>query len=146
MPVECLPQANEKSLVGRVKQGFNLADGTAKSDKAFRDIRKITRLITGEYFDYTKPWKNKEWSLISRAIRDYVRNISELTPFFFNANLRLSERHLLARDLLMLLCQDEARNRARKPDTEKKKRGEEVKLGRRVTSQGICYLLSFSYV
>jgi hypothetical protein len=46
----------------------------------------------------------------------------------------------------MLLCQDEARNRARKPNAEKKKRGEEVKLGRRATSQGICYLLSFSYI
>jgi hypothetical protein len=89
MPVECLPRAktaNEKSLVGRVKQGFNLADGTAKSDKAFRDIRKTARLVTGEYFDYMKPWKDKQWSLISRAVKDCARNIPELTPFFFNAN------------------------------------------------------------
>jgi hypothetical protein len=77
---------NQKSLVGRVKQAFNLADGTAKSNKAFRDIRKTAKLVTGEYFDYTKPWNGKKWSLISHAVRDCVHNIPELTPFFFNAN------------------------------------------------------------
>ena len=63
MSIECLPRAkiaNEKSLVERVKQRFNLADDTAKFDKAFQDIRKTTRFVTDEYFDYTKSWKNKE--------------------------------------------------------------------------------------
>ena len=42
--------------------------------------------------------------------------------------------HILARDLLMLLCQDENRNHSRKSNAAKKERGEEVKLGRRKLS------------
>ena len=47
-----------------------------------------------------------------------------------NVNGRITN-NLLARDLLMLLCQDEIRNYSRKPNAAKKLRGEEVKLGRR---------------
>ena len=39
--------------------------------------------------------------------------------------------HILARDLLMLLCQDETRNISRKSNPAKKERGEEIKLSRR---------------
>lgn len=153
MPVESSrPKINitkagkgNQSLVGRVKQGLNLANGTVESDKVFRDIRKTAKLVTGEYFDYTTPWSHKGRELISRAVKDCTREIPALTPFCFNANYRLSGMHILARDLLMLLCQDESRNRSRIHNAAKKERGEEVKIGRRTTSQG-CYLLSISYV
>ena len=138
--------ANGKlSLVARVKQGFNLADGTAESDKTFRDIRATAKLIIGDYFDYTKPYSDKSRAVVSRAVKDCTGEIPELIPFCFNANYRLLGVHLRARDLLMLLCQDESRNRSRKSNAAKKQRGEEVRLGRRTTSQG-CHLLSISYI
>src|SRR5436190_1248370 len=43
---------------------------------------------------------------------------------------------ILARDLLMLMCQDENRNLSRKLNAAKKERGEVVKLGRRKISEG----------
>jgi hypothetical protein len=74
--------ANGKtSLVRRVKQGFNLADGTVESDRTFRDIRTTARLIIGDYFDFTKPFKEKNREVISRAVEDCVRQIPALTPF-----------------------------------------------------------------
>ena len=147
MPVESSPPktnigdaAKHKSLVGRVKRGLNLADGTVESNKAFRNIRQTAKLIAAEYFDFKKPWKSKDERTISTAVKECVREIPALTPFCFDANCRLLGMHLLARDLLMLLCQDETRNISRKPNAAKKERGEEVKLGRRKTCQGICCL------
>jgi hypothetical protein len=131
-----------KTLVGRVKLGLQLADGTFESDKTFRNIRQTAKLITGEYFDFNKSWRKQGDGIISRAVKDCVREIPQLTLFCCSANCRLTGAHLLARDLLMLLCQDESRNRARKPNAAKKERGEQVKLGRRRTSKGI-YCLAF---
>lgn len=48
---------------------------------------------------------------------------------------------LVARDLIRLICQDEVRNISRKLNAEKKKRGEEVKLGRRATHKDIVPLV-----
>ena len=110
-----------KSLVGRVKRGLNLADGTVESNKAFRNIRQTAKLIAAEYFDFKKPWKSKDERTISTAVKECVREIPALTPFCFDANCRLLGMHLLARDLLML-CQDETRNISRKPNAAKKER------------------------
>lgn len=145
--VECSPPKPDidhackgKTLVGRVKLGLNLADGTAESDKTFRNIRQTAKLITGDYFDFKKPWREQGDGIISRAVKDCIHDIPQLIPFCFDANCRINGVHLLARDLLMLLCQDESRNCARKPNAAKKARGEEVKLGRRTISKGICCL------
>jgi len=63
-----------------------------------------------------------------------------VNSYLLNVNFRLMGMHLLARDLLMLLCQDENRNHSRKYNAAKKERGEEVKLGRRKISEGIWCL------
>src|SRR5437762_14120599 len=129
-----------KTLVGRVKLGFKLADGTPESNKTFRNIHQTAKLITGDYFDFKKPWSKQCDGIISWAIKDCILEIPQLTLFCCDANCRIMGVHLLARDLLMLLCQDECRNRVRKPNTTKKEHGEEVKLGRRTISKGICCL------
>jgi len=131
-----------KTLVGRVKLGLKLADGTPESNRTFRNIRQTAKLITGDYFDFKKPWSKQRDGIISRAVKDCILEIPQLTLFCCDANCRIMGAHLLARDLLMLLCQDEGRNRARKPNAAKKERGEEVKIGRRTISKGI-YCLAF---
>ena len=120
-----------------MKQGFQLADGTVQSDKKFRKIHQTAKVITAEYFNFKTSWRSKDDQTISRAVNDCVRNIPELTPSCSDANCRLLGMHLLARDLLMLICQDETRNCSRKSNAAKKERGEEVKLGHRKISQGI---------
>ena len=47
------------------------------------------------------------------------------------ADCRLSSNIVLARDLIMLMVQDNIRNRNRKANLEKKAEGKEVKLGHR---------------
>ena len=53
-----------------------------------------------------------------------------VTLIYIDVNCRITN-NLHARDLLMLLCQDEIRNSSRKLNAAKKLRGEVVKLGRR---------------
>ena len=126
-----------KTLVQRVKLLFKLADDTRESDKTFSNIRQIVKLITSEYFDFKTPWRLKRNQTISRTVNHCVRDILELIPICFDVNYRLMGMHLLARDLLILLCQDENRNRSRKSNTAKKERGEDIKLGRRKILKGI---------
>ena len=102
--------AKHKSLVGRVKRGLNLADGTVESNKAFRNIRQTAKLIAAEYFDFKKPWRLKDDQIISRAVNHCVHYMPALIPIYFYINCRLMGMHLLARDLLMLMCQDENHN------------------------------------
>lgn len=66
------------SLVQRLKRLLNLADGTRESDKAFSDIRQTAKLITGEYFNFKKPWKLKDDKIVSRAVNQCVREIPAL--------------------------------------------------------------------
>src|SRR5436309_11529623 len=86
MPIESSPPktnigdaAKHKSLVGRVKRGLNLADGTVESNKAFRNIRQTAKLIAAEYFDFKKPWKSKDERTITttggRVVRTTVISI-----------------------------------------------------------------------
>src|SRR5436190_896687 len=84
--------------------------------------------------------------IISRIIKDYIRNISELIPFCFDANYRLLKIHLLIKDLLILLYQNESRNSSRKTNIAKKQRDEKVKLGHRIISQSIYNLINISYI
>ena len=71
------------------------------------------KLITSEYFDFETPWGLKRDQTISRAVDKCVRDIPELIPICFDDKCRLMGMHLLVGDLLMLLLQDENRNRAR---------------------------------
>ena len=118
-----------KTLVQRVKLLLKLADGTRESDKAFSNIHQTAKLITSEYFDFKTSWRFKHDQTISRAVNHCVHDIPELIPICFDVNYRLMGMHLLARDLLMLLCQDENHNHSRKSNTVKKEQGENVKLG-----------------
>ena len=52
--------------------------------------------------------QSKNDQIISRVIKDYIYKISELIPFYFDANYRLLKIHLLVKDLLILLCQDKS--------------------------------------
>ena len=136
----------DKTLVERVKLGLKLIDDIAKSDKTFRNIHQIAKLITSEYFDFKKSWRNKDNQIISRVVKDCVCEISELTSFYFDANYRLLRIHLLIRDFLMLLCQDESRNSSRKTNATKKQCDEEIKLEHQIISQNICDLVNISYI
>ena len=43
-----------KTLIEKMKLEFKLINEIAKSDKIFRNIHQITKLITSEYFDFKK--------------------------------------------------------------------------------------------
>ncbi len=53
-----------------------------------------------------------------------------VTLIYIDVNCSIT-KSVHARDLLMLLCQDEIRNYSKKVNAAKKLRGEEVKIGRR---------------
>ena len=93
-----------KTLVQRVKLLLKLADSTRESDKAFSNIRQTAKLITAEYFHFKKPWRLKDDQIISRAVNHCVRDMPVLIPIYFYINCRLMGMHLVARDLLMLMC------------------------------------------
>ena len=126
-----------KTLVQRVKLLLKLANGTHESDKAFSNIHQTVKLITSEYFDFKTSWRFKCDQTISWAVNHCVHDIPELIPICFNVNCRLMGMHLLARDLLMLLCQDENHNHSHKSNTAKKEQGENVKLGCQKILEGI---------
>jgi len=71
----------------------------------------------------------KDDRIIARAVNQCVRDIPALIHLL-DVNCRLMGMPILARDLLMLMCQDENRNLSWKLNAAKKKRGEVVKLGR----------------
>ena len=125
---------------------LKLADGTRESEKAFSNICQTAKLINAKYFDFKKPWRLKDDQIISRAVNHCVHYMPALIPIYFYINCRLMGMHLLARDLLMLLCQDENRNHSRKSNAAKKEWGEDVKLGRRKISEGIWCLAFLIYV
>ena len=126
-----------KTLVQRVKLLLKLADGTCESDKAFSNVHQTAKLITSEYFDFKTLWRLKRDQIISRPVNHCVHDIPALIPICFDVNCRLMGMHLLDRDLLILLCQDENRNYSRKSNAAKKDRGEKVKLGPRKIPEGI---------
>ena len=123
-----------KTFIERMKLRVKLINDIIKFDKTFRNIHQITKLITSEYFDFKKSWRSKDNQIISRAIKDYIHEISELTSFYFDINYKLLRIYLLIKDLLILLYQDKSQNNSRKTNVTKKQYDKKVKHEYRIIS------------
>jgi hypothetical protein len=111
---------------------LNLADDSGESKAAYRNLRGSLKLVCGEYIDFQKALAHQDPKTMSRAVHHAVSSMPEYVSCH-DVNCRLSGNVMLARDFIMLICQDESRNKSRKVNAAKKQRGIEVKIGRRKT-------------
>ncbi len=102
--------SSKRSLADLCKTRLGI-DGTKESQAEYRRIRSELKIGCGDIINLECSWTSQDSTKRNEAVKAAVANVPEYHfCTLIIAHSRLKKSLTLARDLLMLICQDNSRN------------------------------------